>query len=145
MVINNKTLLLTAFDAVIQLLGGFMELRIISDIHCDVNERCNDSFDFGNDFVICCGDISGDRFTTEKWIKKNIKRGIIVAGNHLGYNFVSGADEDSLNSSIKYLQENFLKNRFGFWKTKLSKLKILYLLVVSCLRILICIIKLSMQ
>ena len=85
----------------------FMKSRIVSDIHCDVNKKCNDNYDFGNDFVICCGDISGDRFTTENWIKKNIKQGIIVAGNHLGYNFITGDKEDTLNYSIKYLQEQF--------------------------------------
>lgn len=100
-----------------------MKLRIISDIHCDVNEKCNDNYDFENDFIICCGDISGDRFTTEKWIKKNIKRGIIVAGNHLGYNFVTGADEDSLNSSIKYLQEKFSQEPIWFLENQVVKME----------------------
>ena len=51
-----------------------MKLRIISDIHCDINSGQNTSFDFApDDFVICCGDISGDRITTEKWINNNLK------------------------------------------------------------------------
>ena len=84
-----------------------MLLRIISDIHCDININDEIKYDFGNDFVICCGDISGDRFKTAEWIKKYIKRGIVVAGNHLGYNWISGDEEDTLDNSIKYLQNEF--------------------------------------
>ena len=84
-----------------------MRLRIISDIHCDINTNDSFKYDFDDDFVICCGDISGDRFKTEKWIKNNIKQGICIAGNHLGYNWISGDEEDTLDNSIKYLQESF--------------------------------------
>ena len=86
-----------------------MKLRIISDIHCDINSGQNTSFDFApDDFVICCGDISGDRITTEKWINNNLKQGIVVDGNHLGYTHFTYAKEESLNLSIKYLQNKFL-------------------------------------
>ena len=50
-----------------------MKLRIVSDIHSDINTN-DRPYDFGDDFVICCGDISGDRISTEKWIKNNIKK-----------------------------------------------------------------------
>ena len=49
--------------------------------------------DFDDDFVICCGDISGDRFKTGKWIKNNIKQGICIAGNNLGYNWISAIQQ----------------------------------------------------
>lgn len=84
-----------------------MKLRILSDIHCDINGFRDTTFDFGEDFVICCGDISGDRFSTEFWINKNIKQGIVVGGNHLGYQEVSENKQDSFNLSIKYLQNKF--------------------------------------
>ena len=71
-----------------------MKLRIISDVHCDVNKDYNINFDFGDDFVICCGDVSGDRITTKEWIDKNIKKGIIISGNHLGYNEVTFDEKD---------------------------------------------------
>ena len=33
----------------------------------------NTNFNFApDDFVICCGDVSGDRLTTEKWIQDNL-------------------------------------------------------------------------
>lgn len=83
-----------------------MKIRIISDIHADINK--NDSpYDFGDDFVICCGDVSGDRISTERWIKNNIKKGIIIGGNHLGYNEVTFDEKDTLIYSIKYLQDKF--------------------------------------
>lgn len=60
-------------------------IRIISDIHADVNSNKNFIYDFGNDFVINCGDTSGDAFTTRNWIKTYMKHGVNVVGNHLGY------------------------------------------------------------
>ena len=84
-----------------------MKLRIVSDIHSDINTN-DRPYDFGDDFVICCGDISGDRISTEEWVKNNIKKGIVIGGNHLGYNEVTYDEKDSLNNSIKYLQEKWL-------------------------------------
>ena len=84
-----------------------MKLRIISDIHTDINSSKQTTFDFGDDFVICCGDISGDRFSTEEWIRKNIKKGIAIGGNHLGYNLVTGSKDDTITKSINYLQDKF--------------------------------------
>ena len=70
-----------------------MRLRIISDIHCDINTNDSFKYDFDDDFVICWGDISGDRFKTGKWIKNNIKQGICIAGNNLGYNWISAIQQ----------------------------------------------------
>ncbi len=82
-----------------------MKLRIISDIHADINKGYE--FDFGNDFVVCCGDISGNRLKTEDWVRENIKQGIFIEGNHLGYDRVSFDENDSLTSSIEYLRTKF--------------------------------------
>ena len=85
-----------------------MTLRIISDIHCNINSGQSTNFYFApDDFVICCGDISGDRLTSEKWINENIKQGIVIGGNHLGYAHSTYDKEESLNLSIKYLQSKF--------------------------------------
>src|SRR5574344_1235895 len=82
-----------------------MKIRIVSDIHGDINEY--KKFKFEYEFIICCRDISGDRFTTEKWVNENIKQGIFVAGNHLGYNHITNDKNDSINLSVKYLQDKF--------------------------------------
>lgn len=61
-------------------------LRIISDIHCDINRGDGYNFDFKDDFIVNCGDTSGDWETTRGWILSNTRRGVFVSGNHLGYN-----------------------------------------------------------
>ena len=60
-------------------------VRIISDIHADINKHYNYTFDFKSDFVINCGDTSGDFYTTKDWIKTYMTEGVSVTGNHLGY------------------------------------------------------------
>lgn len=60
-------------------------VRIISDIHADYNKQHNYSFNFGDDFVINCGDTGGDSKTCLSWIRNNMRKGVVVAGNHLGY------------------------------------------------------------
>lgn len=90
-----------------------MRIRVISDIHIDINKNDKPN-NFSDDFVICCGDISGDRISTEKWIKNNIKKGIAIGGNHLGYNEVSFDRKDSLTDSIQYLQDKFNKSPVYF-------------------------------
>lgn len=91
-----------------------MKLRIISDIHADINQERNYQFDFGEDFVIACGDISGDRITTEMWIRSNIKRGVFVEGNHLGYEKVTRDEKDTKQGSIEYLNAAFSSETVKF-------------------------------
>jgi Icc-related predicted phosphoesterase len=91
-----------------------MKLRIIADIHSDINKSKNYQFDFGDDFIVACGDISGDRFTTENWIKANIKNGVFVEGNHLGYNHITFDSGDTKENSIKYLKNRFKTGNIRF-------------------------------
>ena len=50
-----------------------MKLRIIADIHSDINKSKNYQFDFCDDFIVACGDISGDRFTPKIGLKPILK------------------------------------------------------------------------
>lgn len=68
-----------------------MKLRIISDLHLDVNEGYpieipKSSRDSEDIFTLIAGDISGDPTRSIPWVEENIRRGAIVAGNHLVYN-----------------------------------------------------------
>lgn len=63
-----------------------MELRIISDLHLDVNSNFRLQLRNKEKFTIICGDVSGYYEKTSKWIRKNIKKGLFVAGNHIVYN-----------------------------------------------------------
>ena len=60
-------------------------IRVISDIHADINRNKNYAFNFENDFVINCGDTAGDAITCREWNKTHIQKGVVVLGNHLGY------------------------------------------------------------
>lgn len=58
-----------------------MQVRVISDIHEDVNEK--HPLKYNDDvFTIIAGDISGDPIKGVVWVKNNIKNGLLVHGNH---------------------------------------------------------------
>lgn len=61
------------------------KFRVISDLHLDINEHY--PLEFNDDiFTVICGDTSGSPSMSIDWIKKNIKCGVGVSGNHLPYN-----------------------------------------------------------
>ena len=93
-------------------------IRVISDIHADYNKENNYTFNFGDDFVINCGDTAGDAKTCVDWNYLHIRKGVTVAGNHLGYS----PSQPKLNLSVtenleKYGDISHVKN------TKNSQLK----------------------
>lgn len=108
------------------------KIRIISDLHIDINKDY--PLEYQDDiFTIVCGDICGDYKQAYKWINKNIKRGILVCGNHIVYN-----DYAKTILSIKqYLSKKFpvdnevtlLENEVGV----ISKVVDRILFVGSCM------------
>ena len=79
-----------------------MKIRVISDLHIDVNEEYPFELNDKDTFTIVCGDISGYVDRTSKWLQENIKQGIFVAGNHMVYN--------NSNHSIEYFHTQYQKN-----------------------------------
>lgn len=77
-------------------------IRIIGDIHIDINKAQDYVFDFKDDFVVNCGDTSGDALTTSTWVMNNMRQGVFVHGNHLGY-----SGYNTLNKSIELLEKAF--------------------------------------
>ena len=59
--------------------------RVISDLHVDINQKQGYSFNFGEDFILNCGDTAGDEKTATDWLKGHVKGGVTTFGNHLGY------------------------------------------------------------
>jgi hypothetical protein len=61
-----------------------MDIRIISDLHIDINKQYPISY---NDdvFTIIAGDICGNPYDGVEWVKKNIKHGLLIKGNHVIY------------------------------------------------------------
>lgn len=62
-------------------------VRVISDIHCDVNRGRGYEFNFDSDFVINCGDTAGSWVDADQWISTFINKGVFVVGNHMGYSY----------------------------------------------------------
>lgn len=66
-----------------------MKLRLVSDLHIDVNHDYGVSLVDGgqNDvFTLIAGDVCGTVDDTVEWIRKNVQRGAFCAGNHIVYN-----------------------------------------------------------
>lgn len=94
-----------------------MKLRIISDLHIDINKDYPLSYD-DDVFTVICGDISGYAEDTIEWVKGNIRKGVFVEGNHIAYSgrytvqeshlqlescFPLGEDVSYLNNSHKVI------------------------------------------
>lgn len=63
-----------------------MKLRVLSDLHIDVNTNNPLKLKDNDDFTLIAGDVSGSPSLSIDWIKKNVKQGIVIAGNHIVYN-----------------------------------------------------------
>lgn len=64
-----------------------MQIRVLSDIHIDINENYPIPSFEDDIFTVIAGDISGDPVISSYWIEDNIKNGLFVHGNHdLVYN-----------------------------------------------------------
>lgn len=63
-----------------------MKIRILSDLHLDVNSGLPFRLQDRDIFTVICGDISGYFSKTTKWLNRYVKNGVFVAGNHMFYN-----------------------------------------------------------
>ena len=61
------------------------KIRIISDLHLDLNKRYPLKLE-KDVFTVIAGDTSGDPKHGSNWIQRHIKNGVFVSGNHLVYN-----------------------------------------------------------
>ena len=61
-----------------------MKIRILSDLHLDINGYPPPLSD-KDSFTIICGDIAGSVQTACQWLDENIHNGLFVAGNHMFY------------------------------------------------------------
>lgn len=93
-----------------------MKIRIISDLHIDVNAGYSFRLKDTEIFTVVCGDISGYFEKTSRWLNKYIKNGVFVSGNHIVYNeskhsiqyFMKQFERNyPLSSSLSYLNNNF--------------------------------------
>ena len=68
-----------------------MKIRIVSDLHIDVNSQGNFGFRHEEqDILLIAGDIAGSYEREIKWLNglcKDVNNIVAVAGNHLGYDY----------------------------------------------------------
>ena len=92
-----------------------MKLRIISDLHLDVNEKYRALFDWADKDIltVIAGDIAGSLEKTAPFLKTHFNKAVFVGGNHIVYNHdhrpiqqlhMDYRAEFPLNSSISYLE-----------------------------------------
>lgn len=92
-----------------------MKINIISDLHLDINKEIPFSLANGETFTVVCGDISANTVQSVKWINENIRQGVFVEGNHIGYDSMHSiqylekflSDYYPLNAPVSYLLNNY--------------------------------------
>ena len=89
-----------------------MKIKIMSDLHIDVNHQyLFPILDDKDVFTIICGDTSGDYNLTRNWIRENIRNGCFIIGNHYGYT----DDSRTYQYICKSLKRSFpLKGKISF-------------------------------
>lgn len=100
-----------------------MNLRIVSDLHVDVNRQGNFGFRHETqDILLIAGDVAGSYYRELKWLQglsKDIVNPIfVVAGNHLGYEYLFDPEHfydpdkriGTKQWSIDYLKKNTPEN-----------------------------------
>ena len=63
-----------------------MKIRILSDLHIDINGKYPLELEDKDVFTVIAGDTSSHPDLTSKWIDNNIHNGLFIAGNHIVYN-----------------------------------------------------------
>ena len=62
-----------------------MKIRVLSDLHVDINWRYPLELDDKDTFTIVAGDTANNVDQSIAWTQKNVKQGLVIAGNHLVY------------------------------------------------------------
>ena len=62
-----------------------MRIRLISDLHMSINENYPLVLDGSCDYTLIAGDLGPDFRKNSRWLRKNVKRGAFVSGNHDAY------------------------------------------------------------
>lgn len=65
------------------------KFRVLSDLHLDIELNGKYPLNIKNKkiFTVLCGDTAGQHEIGHEWIAKNMKRGIVINGNHMPYNY----------------------------------------------------------
>lgn len=93
-----------------------MKLQLISDLHLDINRNYPFSLPDSETFTVIAGDISAYTDEAVKWIHENVKQGVFIEGNHIGYSGKKHSiqyyqtkleNEFPIDGSVSYLYDNY--------------------------------------
>lgn len=93
-----------------------MKIQLLSDIHLDVNKDYPFSLPDNDTFTVIAGDISAYTNEAINWIKQNVKNGVFVEGNHIGYSGKKHSiqyyqtileNEFPIDAQVSYLYDNY--------------------------------------
>lgn len=93
-----------------------MKIRILSDLHIDVNYKYPLELKDKDTFTVIAGDISGYPEYRDEWLKNNIHNGVFVEGNHIFYNdegkslqklYNELEEKYPLESNVSFLQNQY--------------------------------------
>ena len=62
-----------------------MKIRVLSDLHIDVNDRSPLRLKDNDTFTIIAGDTAASPELATEWIRQNIQKGLVISGNHIVY------------------------------------------------------------
>ena len=80
-----------------------MKIRLISDLHIDINRKYNVTLPDDDVYTLIAGDIGGDYKDNAKWLRNNIRKGAFISGNHDAYT----PDNTPLDDVKKFYHEEF--------------------------------------
>jgi len=85
------------------------KFRVISDLHLDINEKYPLELKDKDAFTIVCGDTAGETELGIEWIRANVRRGIVVNGNHMPYRNAGRPlkDQKTMDEFRRWLAEEF--------------------------------------
>lgn len=85
------------------------KFRQLSDLHLDINENYPLELKDKDVFTVICGDTAGETEMGIEWIRKNVRRGIIIAGNHMPYGNAGKppAEKKTMEEYRKWLKAEF--------------------------------------
>jgi hypothetical protein len=93
-----------------------MKFQLVSDLHLDVNINHPFSLPSSDIFTVIAGDVSAYMNDTVKWINSNVKNGVFIEGNHIGYNNKKHSIQYwetqlekafPIDANVSYLRNNF--------------------------------------
>lgn len=80
-----------------------MKIRILSDLHLDINYRYPISITDPDVFTVIAGDLGGDYKENVRWLRDNVHNGIFISGNHDAYT----PDNTPLDDVKEFYHRNF--------------------------------------